>query len=39
MTMLRGYRRVAIVKDFFEILKQIHDKDCLHGGTKENFFF
>ncbi len=36
-TMMRGYRKVAVVEDFFSILQQIHDKDCIHGGVKKTF--
>ena len=32
-TIMKGYRRVAIVEEFYHILKQIHDKDCLHAGS------
>ena len=28
---------MAIVEEFFEILHQIHDKDCLHAGSKKTF--
>lgn len=36
-TMLKGFRRVAVVEDFYDILQQIHDKDCLHAGSKKTF--
>ena len=36
-TMMSGYRRVAVVEDFTEILSQIHNKDCLHAGMKKTF--
>lgn len=36
-TMMRGYRRVAVVEEFSEILSQIHNKDCLHAGMKKTF--
>lgn len=36
-TMLKGFRRVTSVEDFYEILCQIHDKDCLHAGSMKTF--
>ena len=33
--MLKGHRRVAIAKEFLEILEQVHSKDSLHAGTKK----
>ena len=30
-TIMGGHRRVAYVEDFYGILKQVHDKDCLHA--------
>ena len=34
---MKGYRRVAIVEEFYHILKQIHDKDCLHAGSRKTY--
>lgn len=34
---MKGQRRVAIVEDFFEIIKQIHNVDCLHAGCKKTY--
>ena len=34
---MKSYRRVAIVEEFYHILKQIHDKDCLHAGSKKTY--
>ena len=34
---MKGHRRVAIVKNFFEILEQVHNKDCLHAGSKKTY--
>ena len=34
---MKGYRRVAIVEEFYHILKQIHDKDCLHAGSRTTY--
>ena len=34
-TIMDGHRRVAYVEDFYGILKQVHDKDCLHAGSKK----
>ena len=34
---MQGYRRVAIVEEFYHILKQIHDKDCLHAGSRKTY--
>ena len=36
---MKGYRRVAIVEEFYYILKQIHDKDCLHmhAGSRKTY--
>ena len=36
-TMMGGYRRVAVVEEFADILCQIHNKDCLHAGMKKTF--
>ena len=36
-TIMKGYRRVAIVEEFYHILKQIHDKDCLHAGSRKTY--
>ncbi len=36
-TMMKNYRRVAIVEEFWNILKQIHDRDCIHAGIKKTF--
>lgn len=35
--MMKGYRKVAIAEDFYEILGQTHDKDCLHAGSKKTY--
>ena len=37
--MLKGYRRVAIAEEFLEILEQVHNKDCLHAGTKKTYMY
>ena len=34
-TMMSGYRKVAILEDFFDILQQVHGKDCLHTKWKK----
>ena len=34
---MSGYRRVAVAEEFFEILKQVHNKDCLHAGLKKTY--
>ncbi|KAL5515506.1 hypothetical protein EMCRGX_G000680 [Ephydatia muelleri] len=34
---MKGYRRVAIVEEFYHILKQNHDKDCLHAGSRKTY--
>ena len=34
---MKGYRRVAIVEEFYHILKQIHDKDCLHAVSRKTY--
>ena len=34
---MKGYRWVAIVEEFYHILKQIHDKDCLHAGSRKTY--
>eukprot|EP00731_Ephydatia_muelleri_P013631 Em0007g941a len=34
---MKSYRRVAIVEEFYPILKQIHDKDCLHAGSRKTY--
>ena len=34
---MKGQRRIAVVEDFFEIIKQIHDVDCLHAGSKKTY--
>ena len=31
---MKGHSK-AIVEDFFEILEQVHNKDCLHAGSKK----
>ena len=36
-TMMGGYRRVAVVEEFADILRQIHNKDSLHAGMKKTF--
>ncbi|KAL5471109.1 hypothetical protein EMCRGX_G029188 [Ephydatia muelleri] len=36
-TIMKGYRRVAIVEELYHILKQIHDKDCLHAGSRKTY--
>ena len=28
---------MAVVEDFYHILQQIHDKDCIHAGSKKTF--
>ena len=35
--MVKGFGRVAIVEDFYNILQQIHNKDCLHACSKKTF--
>ena len=34
---MKGYRRVAIMEEFYHILKQIRDKDCLHVGSRKTY--
>ena len=34
---MSGHRRVAYVEDFYDILNQVHDKDCLHTGSKKTY--
>eukprot|EP00731_Ephydatia_muelleri_P029863 Em0021g386a len=34
---MKGYRRVTIVEEFYHILKQIHDKDCLQAGSRKTY--
>ena len=34
---MKGHRRVAIVEDFFQILEQVHNNDCLHAGSKKTY--
>ena len=34
---MKGHRKVAVVEDFFTILKQVHDADCLHAGSKKTY--
>lgn len=36
-TIMKGFRRVAIVEDFYVILRQVHDKDCVHAGYKKTY--
>ena len=36
-TMLKGYRRVAIVEEFYDILQQIHDKESVHAGSRKTY--
>ncbi|KAL5509343.1 hypothetical protein EMCRGX_G004698 [Ephydatia muelleri] len=36
-TLMKGYRRVAFVEEFWDILKQIHNNDGLHAGVKKTF--
>ena len=36
-TMMKGYRRVAFVEEFCDILKQIHNNEGLHAGVKKTF--
>eukprot|EP00731_Ephydatia_muelleri_P004943 Em0002g1119a len=36
-TMMKAYRRVATVEEFYSILEQVHSKDCLHAGSKKTF--
>ena len=31
-TLMKGYRRVAFVEEFWDILKQIHNNDGLYAG-------
>ena len=33
--MMSGYRRVAVAEEFFGILQQVHNKDCLHAGMRK----
>ena len=28
---------MAVVGDFYNILQQIHNKDCIHAGSKKTF--
>ena len=34
-TALDKYRRVAHVEEFYEINRDVHEKDVLHGGYKK----
>ena len=34
---MKGHRKVAVVEDFFTIIKQVHDVDCLHAGSKNGY--
>ena len=34
---MRNYRRVAIVEDFWSILEQAHNRDCVHAGVRKTF--
>ncbi|KAL5500264.1 hypothetical protein EMCRGX_G011791 [Ephydatia muelleri] len=34
---MKGYRRVAFVEEFWDILKKIHNSDGLHAGVKKTF--
>ena len=36
-TIMRNYRRVAIVEDFWSILEQAHNRDCVHAGVRKTF--
>lgn len=36
-TMMSGYRKVAVVEEFSQILQQVHNKDCLHAGFKKTY--
>ena len=36
-TLMKGYRRVAFVEEFWDILKQIHNNNGLHAGVKKTF--
>ena len=31
------YRRVAHVEEFYEIIREVHEKDLLHAGYKKTF--
>ena len=34
---MKGIRWVAIVEDYWDIISQIHSKDCLHAGIRKTF--
>ena len=36
-TALDKYRRVAHVEEFYEIIRDVHEKDVLHGGYKKRY--
>ena len=35
--MMQGYRRVAIVETFYNVLEQIHNKVSQHAGSKKTY--
>ena len=36
-TALDKYRRVAHVEEFYDIIRDVHEKELLHGGYKKMF--
>ena len=36
-TALDKYRRVAHVEEFYDIIRDVHEKELLHGGYKKAF--
>ena len=36
-TALDKYRRVAHVEEFYDIIRDVHEKELLHGGYKKTF--
>jgi hypothetical protein len=36
-TALDKYSRVAHVEEFYETIRNVHEKDVLHGGYKKTF--
>ena len=37
MKITAGHRRVVYVEVLYEILKQVHNKDCLYAGSKKTY--
>ena len=36
-SVLGQYRRIAYVEEFYQIIRDVHDKDLLHAGYKKTF--